>query len=250
MATHVEAGSDSEERFFFIMACAMAATIVAGFALNLAMGRSSFSVPLVFHLHAAVFFGWVILYLSQNALVASGNVALHRRMGWLAAIWVPALVAMGITMTVVSLRRNGGPPFFDMREFLVGNPLQLLCFAGLVTAAIARRKQTDWHRRLMLCAMAILTGPGLGRLLPMPLLIPWAWWIASLATLVFPLTGMLADRRRNGRVHPAWFYGIAASLGTLVLGEVVSHTPVGDVLVGIVTAGTPGAERQVTAHMP
>ena len=29
------------------------------------------------------------------------------------------------------------------------------------------RRRTDWHRRLMFCGMAILTGPGLGRLLPM-----------------------------------------------------------------------------------
>jgi hypothetical protein len=250
MATRVESGSGSEERFFLIMACAMAAVIVAGFSLNLALGRSSFAVPPIFHLHAAAFFGWVVLYLMQNTLVASGNVALHRRTGWLAVIWVPALVALGITMTVVSLRRHGGPPFFDMREFLVGNPLALLCFAGLTAAAIARRKQTDWHRRLMLCGTAMLTGPGLGRLLPMPLLIPWAWWIANLLTLVFPLAGVLADRRRNRRIHPAWIYGIAASLGTLVLGEMVAYTPVGDILVGFVVNGTPGAERQVSAYMP
>ena len=48
-----------EERFFFIMACVMAAIIVAGFSMNLAMGRSTFAVPWTYHLHAAVFFSWV-----------------------------------------------------------------------------------------------------------------------------------------------------------------------------------------------
>ena len=31
-----------EARFFFTMACVMAATIVAGFSFNIVMGRSSF----------------------------------------------------------------------------------------------------------------------------------------------------------------------------------------------------------------
>jgi len=161
-----------ERRFFFTMAIVMAAVIVAGFATNLAAGRSSFSLPVIFHVHAFIFFGWVAIYVTQNALVATGRVALHRRLGWLAAVWVPMMVAMGIGLTVYDLRRNGGPFFFDANEFLFGNPFGILAFAILATAAIVNRRRTDWHRRLMYCAMAYITGPGFGRLLPMPLLIP------------------------------------------------------------------------------
>lgn len=240
----------SEERVFQHLAWAMAATIVAGFGLNLALGRSTFAVPLVYHLHAAVFFGWVVLYLVQNTLVANGNVALHRRLGWLVALWVPTMVVLGVAMTVTSLRRQGGPPFFDMREFLIGNPVGLLAFAGLVGAAIKMRRRTDWHRRLMLCAMTILTGPGLGRLLPMPFLIPVAWWIANLLPLIFPAMAILADHRRGRGFHPAWGYGLGAIVGSLALGVAIAHSPLGFALTERVAAGTPGADRQIEAHFP
>ena len=111
MATIIEApgAAAREERFFFVMACVMAGILVLGFGLNAAIGRSSFGAPAIYHVHAAVFFGWVVLYLTQNALIFTGSVALHRRLGWLAVIWVPIMVAMGTLMTVISLRQ-GGPP--------------------------------------------------------------------------------------------------------------------------------------------
>src|SRR6476620_4175402 len=75
-----------EAKFFFTMACVMSASIVAGFSFNLAMGRSSFSLPWLVHFHAWVMMGWVALYLTQNAMVFSDNLALHRRLGWLSVI--------------------------------------------------------------------------------------------------------------------------------------------------------------------
>ncbi|MEE1878438.1 hypothetical protein VRS74_12165 [Erythrobacteraceae bacterium 1XM1-14] len=117
------------------------------------------------------------------------------------------MVVMGFTIMFASMRRNGGPFFFDQNEFMVSNTLQLLMFAGLGFAALTARRHTGWHRRLMICAMAILTGPGLGRLLPMPLLMPHAWRIMIVVTMIFPLVGAIADWRRSGKVHPAWLWG-------------------------------------------
>ena len=67
------AARGSEERFFFKLACTMAAVLVAGFSLNLAMGRSSFAVPLIYHLHAGIFFGWTALFVTQVGLASSNN---------------------------------------------------------------------------------------------------------------------------------------------------------------------------------
>jgi hypothetical protein len=242
--------ASGEEKFFFRMACLMAVVIVAGFAFNLAMGRSTFAVPVVYHMHAFVFFGWVAIYVAQNWLVASGNVALHRRLGRIAAIWVPLMLVLAMAIMVTSLRRSGGPFFFDQNEFLISNTLGLLCFAGLVAAAVVQRRRTDWHRRLMLVAMTILTGPGLGRLLPMPLLIPNAWRIMIVAIMVFPLIGMIADFRRSGKVHPAWFWGVGAVLATQVVADLIAYSSMGIALTHWVVDGSAGAVRPMHAFLP
>lgn len=240
----------TEERFFFKMACAIALVLVAGFSVQLAMGRSSFAVPLVYHLHAFVFFGWVVLFVMQSGLIAANNVVLHRRLGKLSAIWIPAMVVLGITITVESMRRTGGPFFFGASEFLIGNPTGLLAFAAMISAAVALRKQSDWHRRLMLCAMAAITGPGFGRLLPMPLMIPYAWEISNTVGSLFILAGMIRDKRHNGMVHPAWFVGLAVMVGWIALGELIAQTDWAMALTRQVMEGHPGAARPMEPYLP
>lgn len=240
----------TEERFFFRLACAIALVLVAGFSVQLAMGRSSFAVPLVYHLHAFVFFGWVVLFVVQSGLIAADNVALHRRLGKLSAIWLPAMVGLGIAITVESMRRTGGPFFFGASEFLIGNPTSLLAFAGMVCAAVALRQRSDWHRRLMLSAMAAITGPGFGRLLPMPLMIPYAWEISNTVGSLFIVAGMIRDKRHHGVIHPAWFVGLAVMFGSLALGEVIAQTDWAIALTRQVMEGYPGAVRPMEPYLP
>ncbi|MFM5949284.1 MAG: hypothetical protein ACKOPM_08640 [Novosphingobium sp.] len=240
----------TEERFFFKLACAIGLVLVAGFSIQLAAGRSSFAVPLIYHLHGVVFFGWVVLFLTQSFLVASGNVALHRRLGWLSALWVPLMVALAAAITVTSLRRTGGPFFFDANEFLFGNVAGALTFAGMVFAAVRMRRRTDWHRRLMIGAMAAITGPGWGRLLPTPLFIPYGWEITNSFGMLFILAGMVRDKRVNGAVHPAWLVGLAAGLGWIAIGELIAYTPWAIDFTRDLMAGYPGAARPMEAYLP
>jgi hypothetical protein len=244
------ASARGEERFFFTLACIMSGVLIAGFSVNLALGRSSFDVPPVYHIHAFIFFGWIALFLTQTWLQASGNVALHKRLGWLAALWVPAMVAAGIAVTLESIRRSGGPFFFDANEFLISNPIALVAFAGMIGTAITMRKRSDWHRRLMLGAMASIMGPGFGRLVPTPLLIPWAWEITNLVGLGFVVAGMVRDKRHLGRIHPAWLVGLAVPVAALLLGQMVAYTDWGIALTKEVMAGHPGAARPMEAYLP
>lgn len=234
-------GSPRDGRFFLGGSIAMAATIVAGFSLQLAAGRSTFASPPLVHAHAIVFMGWVAIYLTQNVLIATGRAALHRRLGWIAAVWIPLMVVLGTTVTVAMVRQGHVPFFFRPLQFVLLNPLSLFTFAGLAAAAIVLRRRTDWHRRLHFSAMAILLGPAFGRLLPMPLMIPWAFELTVLACALFPLVGMIADQRRTGRVHPAWYWGLGALFGYALLADVLAYSPVGAAIYERATLGSPGA---------
>lgn len=231
----------SDTRFFTVSAILMTLVMVAGFSVNIVTGRSSFSAPPLVHAHAVVFFGWVMIYLTQNLLVGSGNVALHRRLGWIASIWIPLMLVFGTAVTLAMVRRGNVPFFFQPQHFLVFDPGSLIFFTALAVAAIRMRRRTDWHRRLMFCGMTLLLGPGLGRLLPAPLVIPYAFDVIFAATLVFPLAGIIADLRRDGRVHPAWIWGLAGVLACYGTIQAVTFSPLGDALYAAAVADTPAA---------
>ncbi|OZA92694.1 MAG: hypothetical protein B7X57_07385 [Erythrobacter sp. 34-65-8] len=252
MATTAQARTAQAEstRFFTTMAFVMSAVIIAGFSLHLAMGRSSFDAPFAYHVHGVIFMSWIGLYLAQHVTMGAGNRALHISLGKLAYVWIPVMVAAGGMIILVSVRSAGSPPFFDRNEFLVSNTALLLCFGGLGLWALRQRRYTGWHRRLMLVAMAVLTGPGLGRLLPLPLMMPWSWTATFLATLAFPVIGMGYDLRRHGQVHPAYWWGTGVYVAVFVGSMLLAYSPVGYAMTEWVVAGTPGAERPMEAFIP
>jgi len=242
--------SSNDDRFFVRGAIVMALTIVAGFSFQHAMGRSTFMSPPLVHAHAIVFMGWVFIYLTQNLLIGTGRLDIHRKLGWIAMGWIFPMVLLGCLVTLAMLRRGQVPFFFRPLQFLVFDPMTLFTFAGLTIAAVTQRRRTQWHRRLHFCGMSLLLGPAFGRLLPMPLLQPWAWEASFTACLLFPAAGIIADLRRSGQVHPAWRYGVGAMLACLVLTEAITYSPVGTAIYRVVTAGSPGASVPALEFAP
>ena len=248
MAIAVDAAIDralapraGNESFFLGAAIAMTLVIVAGFSTQLAMGRSTFYSPPLVHAHAIMFMGGVAIYLLQNFLVATDRMAFHRRLGWVAAGWIVPMIVLGFGVTLAMVRQGHVPFFFRPLHFLVFDPVSLLAFAALTGSAILLRKRTEWHRRLHLCGMAMLMGPGFGRMLPMPLLQPSAWEVSFAAGMIFPIAGVIADLRRSGSVHPAWRWGILTMIGAFLLIEAITYSSVGQPLYRAVTSGSPGA---------
>ena len=150
------------------------------------------------------------------------------------------MVPAAMVVIVVALQNGTSPFFFQPQEFLIANPMSMFAFVGFTVAAIAMRKRTDWHARLHICGMTMIMGPGFGRLLPMPLLTPYAFEAAGLAAIVFLIVGIVRDVRKFGQVHPAWWIGLAAMAVLIVVPKVLAPTAFGDWLYTATVAGTPG----------
>lgn len=242
--------SAGDERFFVRSAIIMAAVIAIGFSMQLAMGRSTFASPVRVHVHAILFMGWVAIYLAQNLLVATDRIDLHRRLGWLAAVWMIPMVVSGFLVAAIMVRNGNAPFFFQPLQFLIFDPMTISGFAGLTVAAILLRRRTEWHRRLHFCGMALLLAPAFGRLLPLPLFQPWAWEATFAACLLFPLVGIWADLRRSDRVHPAWWWGIGAMAAIFAMTQAITYSPIGTAIYAAVTRGTPGADISPLGFAP
>jgi hypothetical protein len=240
----------TDAKFFRTFATVMAAILVSGFVVNLAMGRSSFAAPVVVHLHAVVFMGWVGIVLAQFWLAASGAIALHRQLGMLAVAWAGAMMVLGPWVTIAAAQTGRVPFFFQPQHFVLADIATLISFFALFAAAVALRRRTDWHMRLQIGALVPLMGPGIGRLIPMPLLTPYAFEAAAAVTLIVPIAGMWRDLRIHGRAHPAWYWTLAIAILALVAARVLAFSSTGDDLYAAITAGTPMAGSDGRAFPP
>lgn len=212
MATIAPVGAVSNETFYRRMAVGLAAFILFAFFQFALRGFVDYrAAPLWVHLHGAVFVSWLALFIAQALLAERGSLALHRRLGWAGAALALAMVLLGSYTGIRAVELGRVPPFFTGPFFLALTHVGVLGFGGLVGAAIAMRRRTDWHRRLMLGATVMLLEPAFGRLLPMPLL---GADVGEALAMVLQL-GVLAfaarhDQRLIARVHPAliWSAGV------------------------------------------
>ncbi|MFL9841756.1 hypothetical protein ABS767_12340 [Sphingomonas sp. ST-64] len=233
-----------DTRFFLAMAIVMALLNLLAFSFFAIMGLSTFGAPLYVHVHALTFFGWVAIYVTQNALIATGSTALHRRLGWFAAAYTLWMVLVGTLTTAFTVQRGLAPPIFTPAFFLVMNPLGVACFAAMIWAAVAVRANTGWHRRLIYCAMAGIMGPAFGRLLPPQLTTsPNGVVVLVAAISSFIVIGMVRDRIRQGHVHPAYLVGLAVVVLQWFAFDVIAKSPIGTSVYRSVVADTPGAAK-------
>ncbi|WP_338426234.1 adenylate cyclase [Sphingopyxis kveilinensis] len=218
-------GAARAELFWHRMAIGLAVFIVAGFLQFALRGFvDPVAAPFWVHLHGVIMLAWLGLLIVQPMLAARGEVARHRQLGRIGGLLAIAITVLGIWTGIASLMLGRFPPFFTPPYFLALTVTESLVFGAVVAWAIRRRRATDWHRRLMIGATIIILEPALGRLLPIPLMGPWAEPAVGLCQLAVVAIIANYDRRSRGAVHPATWAVAAIVIATRVAISLLAMT--------------------------
>ena len=197
----------SDRPFYTGMSLAFILAVFVGFAPSYYLKgyfRDAPLTPLV-HLHGLVFSGWILLFFVQTVLIASNEIAIHRRLGAVGAGLAVLLVIVGLATAVAFARRNlptAGP---GVLRFLATPFADMLVFAILTVAGIWCRRRPDAHKRLMLVATIGLLGAAISR---WPIAImrtgPVAFFVV---TDLFVLVSIFYDLWSQRSIHPATIWG-------------------------------------------
>jgi hypothetical protein len=213
---------NAERRFYLGMGILIFLIMFAGFAPSFYLRgvvppyAPYLPMSMTVLLHGLLFTGWLVLFVAQASLVSARRPDIHRRLGLAAFVMLPAMVIVGFSAALGGVARHSGPPDLSPLTWLAVPLLDIPVFAGLIGAALYKRRDPQAHKRLMLCALIGLTPPGTGRL---PGLQDWLTFPGVIVGSQLLLLSALAiwDLRSRGRVHPVTIIATVVIVGSWVL---------------------------------
>jgi hypothetical protein len=195
-------------RFYVGMAIAITITVFAGFSRSyfLKSWYGTRELSGLLHVHGLIFTTWVLFFLAQTVLVATGRTYLHRRMGIGGAVLAGLVVIVGTVVAINRAKTGVSPiPGVSSLGFLAIPLFDMVVFAALVSAAIYFRRRLEAHKRLMTLSMISLLAAPIARMnwLPLPPGPPTFFGLADL----FIVAVLVYDLSTRGKVHQATIWG-------------------------------------------
>lgn len=166
----------------------------------------------IIHVHAAVYVGWLALFVLQCGVVAAGNIQLHRRIGSAGLVYGVVVVAVGLFTAIARFRAALAEGGIEAVEHSALAPLtDMVVFSAFFGAAAWYRKQPELHKRLMIVAASTILVPSLARMTGTFGYEPALRHTVLLALWLAPvLLAMGYDLYRRRLVHPVYVIGTAA----------------------------------------
>jgi hypothetical protein len=122
-------------------------------------------VPGIVHIHAIATTIWLLTATALVLMVESGNVRLHRRLGWFAAGYAVLVVVIApwsqLSWQALNLRTPGALP----PEFLSIAFSGVICMALLLPLGIFLRRNSAAHRRVLILATICISDAGFSRMM-------------------------------------------------------------------------------------
>ena len=110
---------------------------------------------------------WVLLFVVQPLLIASGNFRVHQRLGVLGAVLAAVIFVLG-WMTGVESTRIAPPDAriwgLTFKQFMAVPLMSIALFALLVATAVWQRRRPEIHRPLMLMATLVAIPAAVSRI--------------------------------------------------------------------------------------
>src|SRR4051794_22046301 len=222
----------SERKFYSRMAIFMVALVFIGFAPSFYLRnlvpsypRPNPTLPPAVLFHGLMFTLWMALLVIQTQLVSTRRVETHMKLGKAAMLVAIALIPVMYLTAVWGVARESHPPFTDSLNW-TAIPLAVIpAFAFLIYEAWRRRREAQWHKRLMLSATILfVAGRGFSRT---PLAPPIFWGFTAqllfgIVLLFVPL--FVWDRRTQGKVHAATWTGFLVALAAAIVPLALIYT--------------------------
>ncbi|MDP3173072.1 MAG: hypothetical protein Q8M88_01390 [Phenylobacterium sp.] len=234
----------SGRSFYLTMAFTCLAVAVLGFAPTyfLPLANGKFAAPPLVHIHGLLFFSWTLFLCAQTWLVNRGRTLAHREWGVLGVAIATGMVFTVFTTAIFRINQleplGMGPA---IRAFSWVQVSGIIFFAVVFALAIAKVRDPETHKRLMLLATISLLDapiarwfltflappapPGQPVVPPVFVTVPPAI-VADLlivAVLVF-------DWRTRGRPHRVYVVGGLALLAIQLTRPLIAATPQWDAL--------------------
>jgi hypothetical protein len=154
-------GRRYDDLFFSGIAVLILATVLVGFGPSYYFA-GLFRAPLpstIIHVHGAVFSCWILLLITQIALVSAARVDIHRRLGIAGFLLACLMVVVGVWAATDALVRDF-PPGRDPKAFYIVPITDMVVFPTLIFFAFRARFNAAAHKRVILIStIALMTAP-------------------------------------------------------------------------------------------
>lgn len=219
----------SEHRFYVAVGILVGLICIVGFGPSI-IEPAGRNVPLpmtaLVATHSIAGSTFVLLFVVQTILIATGRTSTHRRLGVVGLLAGIVFVVSGVLTNVEEARRGFDLSGDLVRRGTVVDPAFILApangfglFAVLLGAGVWYRRRPDVHKRLMaLTLLGGIVGAPIAHLVGhYPALQVGGSVLAPLSNLVLLSLVPIHDRLTMGRIHPVSLWGAIGSFAWLFL---------------------------------
>lgn len=212
--------------FFVVIAFLFLIIAVVGFAPSYRdMYAGVFPIHWLVHVHGALMTSWLLIFITQTLLSATGRLKFHRKLGLFAVVLG---VLIWISMWIVSARALIGynPPVDNfLFDVLLVQFYGIALFGLFFTWGILVRKNAAAHKRLLFLATLVLIQAGIDRIHWLPdLHLVLSSNFIYLDALLFTL--FIYDWVTLRRIHKITLIGVLLYIAAQVTVMIVWGSPV------------------------